>query len=190
MLIPRLAVLIALIALFAAGATRLAAPSANATEKSRTPNAGQCPVNRQIGGAHCACGGQSAIPATSCLPPRSKLRPRVETVVSGRDRHSDNCVFFVRARVRSLPYGLGTWTGKLAIINARVPRRGDVAIIKVGGGPYRDVGHVAIIEQVTANTLTILEANFYAGRVSRRTATGANARETAALLGIAGYFRP
>jgi hypothetical protein len=108
----------------------------------------------------------------------------------GRELHSDNCVFFVRDRVPSLPYGLGTWTGKLAIINAHTPLPGDVAIINVGSGVYKDVGHVAIVEEVTDSMITIIEGNFYAGHVSRRTATGANAGEAAGLLGIVGYFRP
>lgn len=110
--------------------------------------------------------------------------------MTGSFVHSDNCVFFVRERVPSLPYGLGTWTGKLAIINAHAPQPGDVAIIHVGSGVYRDVGHVAIIEEVTDSTITILEGNFYAGHVSRRTATAADAPEAARLLGIVGYFRP
>jgi surface antigen len=55
---------------------------------------------------------------------------------------------------------------------------------------YKDVGHVAIVEEVTDTTITILEANFYAGRVSRRAASAASVEEAAGLLGIAGYYRP
>ena len=123
-------------------------------------------------------------------PTAANVSRRVGTVMLGRELHSDNCVFFVRDRVPSLPYGLGTWTGKLAIINAHTPQPGDVAIINVGSGVYKDVGHVAIIEEVTDSTIAILEGNFYAGYVSRRTATGANAGEAAGLLSIVGYFRP
>ncbi len=63
-------------------------------------------------------------------------------------------------------------------------------MIRIGSGVYQQVGHVAVVEAVGSDSITILEANYYAGRVSRRTATGASIDDAAALLGIAGYFRP
>lgn len=190
MIANRLASSIFVIVLLTSGAIRSPTVAAKAAGKPVKQTGGGCTGERPLVSGHCACLGQKTGAATACGSQPGTPPGRVATVLLGQERHSDNCVFFVRDRVRSLPYGLGTWKGKLAIINARVQRAGDVAVIEVGSGVYRDVGHVAIIEQVTANSLTIFEANFYAGRVSRRTATGANAGEAAALLGIAGYFRP
>lgn len=63
-------------------------------------------------------------------------------------------------------------------------------MIHIASGAYKDIGHVALIETVTDNSITILEGNYYAGRISRRTATGADVADAARLLSITGYFRP
>ncbi len=185
-----LAISIAVIAVFAYGTVSLVSAPVPAAAKSAMRTVANCPVEKQIAGGRCACDGETNWSGTPCVPPQAKVRLRIGTTMLGRDLHSDNCVFFVRDRVPSLPYGLGTWTGKLAIINAHVPQPGDVAVIQVGSGVYKDVGHVAIVEEITGSTITILEGNLYAGYVSRRTATGANAGDAAGLLGIVGYFRP
>lgn len=39
------------------------------------------------------------------------------------EAHADNCVFFARKHVPSLPYGMQTWKGKLEAVNSRVPSR-------------------------------------------------------------------
>ena len=190
MSIFRLGVSIVVMAMFAYGAVSVVSVPVPTAAKSVKRTAVNCPVEKQMAGGGCACDGQTNWSSAPCVPRPPTVSRRVGTVMLGRELHSDNCVFFVRDRVPSLPYGLGTWTGKLAIINAHTPQPGDVAIINVGSGVYKDVGHVAIIEEVTDSTITILEGNFYAGYVSRRTATGANADEAAGLLGIVGYFRP
>jgi hypothetical protein len=186
----RLAISLAVTAIFTYGIVSLANAPVPSAAKSAKRIVTNCPVEKKIAGGRCACEGQTNWSGMPCVPPPAKVRRRIGTTMLGRDLHSDNCVFFVRDRVPSLPYGLGTWTGKLAIINAHVPRPGDVAVIQVGSGVYKDVGHVAIVEEVTDGTITILEGNLYAGYVSRRIATGANAGEAAGLLNIVGYFRP
>ena len=190
MSIFRLGVSIVVVAMFAYGAVRVVGVPVSATAKPAKRTVATCPVEKQIPGGGCACDGQTNWSSTPCVPRPPTVSRRVGTVMMGRELHSDNCVFYVRDHVPSLPYGLGTWTGKLAIINAHAPQPGDVAIINVGSGVYKDVGHVAIVEEVTDSMITIIEGNFYAGHVSRRTATGANAGEAAGLLGIVGYFRP
>ncbi len=57
-------------------------------------------------------------------------------------------------------------------------------------GLYKDVGHVAIIEAVTRDSLTIIEGNYVSGTVTRRTASAKNVEEAARLLNITGYYRP
>lgn len=108
----------------------------------------------------------------------------------GQGRNSDNCVLFARDRVPSLPYGLDTWQGKRNAINSSVPRVGSVAMIGFTSGPYRDIGHAAVVEDVTANAITIIEANYAAGQITRRTATGTDAADAARQLNIAGYYQP
>ena len=186
----RLIVSIVVMAMFAYGAVSVVRVLGPVAAKPAKLTAANCPVEKQIAGGGCACNGQTNWSSAPCVPQSPTMLRRIGTVMLGRQLHSDNCVFFVRDRVPSLPYGLGTWKGKLAIVNTHTPQPGDVAIINVGSGVYKDVGHVAIIEEVTDRTITILEGNFYAGHVSQRTATGANAREAAGLLGIVGYFRP
>lgn len=186
----RLAVSMFVMGMFAYGVVSVVGVPAPAAARPAKRTAANCSVEKQIAGGGCVCDGQTNWAAAPCVPQPAKVSRRVGTIVLGRELHSDNCVFFVRDRVPSLPYGLGTWTGKLAIINAHAPQSGDVAVINVGSGVYKEVGHVAIIEGVTDSTVTILEGNFYAGYVTRRTATGANTGEAAGLLGIVGYFRP
>lgn len=190
MLIVRLAVSLIVTAMFTYGAMNLVATSVPAAKTSSKRTAMRCPVEKQIEGGRCPCDEQINRSGESCAPVPAMVRRRIGTIILGREAHSDNCVFYARARVPSLPYGLGTWSGKLAIINAHAPQPGDVAIIHIGSGVYKDVGHVAIVEEVTDSTITILEGNFYAGHVSRRTATGADTGEAAGLMGIVGYFRP
>lgn len=190
MQIFRLAVSLGVTAMFTYIAVSLVNAPIPVAGKSSKRIIANCPVEKRVARGGCACEGQTNWSATPCVPQPITARRRIATTILDSAPHADNCVFFVRDRVRSLPYGLGTWKGKLAIINAHTPQRGDVAVIQVGSGVYKDVGHVAVIEEVTDTTMTILEANFYAGRVSRRTASAASVEEAAGLLGIAGYFRP
>ena len=154
------------------------------------PAQDHCPAARRLDDGRCECESETNWSDVACVAKAPILRRRVGAVVLGRDLHSDNCVLFARLKVNSLPFGLQTWQGKLAIINAHSPRPGDVAVIRIHTGVYKDVGHVAIVETVTGNSIAILEANYYAGNVSRRTAIGADADDAARMLGIAGYFRP
>ena len=190
MLIVRLAVSLSVTAMFTYGAMSLLTTPAPAAKTLSKRTATGCPVEKQSDGGRCKCDEHINRSGKLCLPAPATSPRRIGTTILGRAAHSDNCVFYARARVPSLPYGLGTWTCKLAIINAHAPQPGDVAVINVASGVYKDVGHVAIVEEVTDSTITILEGNFYAGLVSRRSAVGADAKEAAGLMGIVGYFRP
>ena len=149
-----------------------------------------CPANSTLRGDVCLCDRGTRLVGQACLPVWRSNAPGVTAEQLGVQPHADNCVFFARQRVPSLPYGLGTWRGKLHAINSRAPRVGSVAMIAIASGPYRDIGHVAIVEAVTRDSLTIIEGNWMSGHVTRRVASGKNAEEAARLLKIAGYYRP
>jgi surface antigen len=57
-------------------------------------------------------------------------------------------------------------------------------------GEYKDIGHSAVVESVSGNSITVIEANYTAGQITRRTATGTDLADAARQLGIAGYYRP
>lgn len=106
-------------------------------------------------------------------------------------RYPDNCVFFLRNDLKvRLPTGLTYWSAKLKLINVKgSPRDGDVAMIEVSG-TYRENGHVAMVDNVTKTSITIIEANYKAGRVTMRRATGRDLADAASQLNIRGYYRP
>ncbi|MBI5438448.1 MAG: CHAP domain-containing protein [Nitrosomonadales bacterium] len=109
----------------------------------------------------------------------------------GKGSNSDNCALFTMSKVPSLPPGLDTWAGKLRAVNFQTPTVGSIAMI-----PYVDpktneaIGHAAYIEKVEGNSITVLEANFSLGNITRRTATGTSLNDAASRLNIAGYYRP
>lgn len=107
-------------------------------------------------------------------------------------RHKDNCVAFLRRdmRARMPTSDLTYWEAKRSAINVRgTPRRDDIAMIPLASGQYQYNGHVALVYEVTSTSITILEANWRAGQVTMRRATGRNTAAAAALLNIAGYYR-
>lgn len=107
-------------------------------------------------------------------------------------RYKDNCVLFLRRDMRaSMPTSdLTYWEAKRSAINVRgTPRRNDIAMISIASGSYAINGHVALVYELTSTSITILEANWRAGQVTMRRATGRTAAAAAALLNIAGYYR-
>lgn len=98
-------------------------------------------------------------------------------ILNATDPNRWNCVFFVRARVPRLPFGLWTLADKKKIINDHTPRVGSVAIMNVGL-PW---GHVGIIMKVGTQHLTILEANYKYGKITERHGNTTDLR-------ILGYF--
>lgn len=99
-------------------------------------------------------------------------------VLNTSDPNRFNCVKYVRARVKTLPYGLWTITDKRKIINSHTPKVGNVTIMNTGFG-----GHVAIVTFVGKKQITIREANYKHGKVTERHGTKSS-------LKIVGYFRP
>ena len=100
-------------------------------------------------------------------------------ILNATDRWRCNCVIWARGKVPSLPYGLWTLNDKKKIINAQNPKKGNVAIMNVGG----NVGHVSFVKYVGKNHLTIQEANYKSCKISER-------HDTAKALKIVGYFQP
>ena len=105
-------------------------------------------------------------------------KPYIE-ILNTTDPNRKNCVFYVRARVPKLPYGMWTIRNKKAICNDNTPRKGSVAIMYVGL-PW---GHLGIITKVGKRHVTIKEANFKHGKITERHGTTAD-------LMIIGYFNP
>ena len=105
--------------------------------------------------------------------------------------YAGDCVLYARSKVPTLPHNLWTWKDKLAIVNSHTPSVGSAAMI-----PYVDaktkeaVGHVAYVEKVEGNSITLVDANFKTGKITRRTATGTSLKDAENILKIAGYFRP
>jgi hypothetical protein len=110
-----------------------------------------------------------------------------------RAQYPGNCVLFLRndMHVRFPNVDLSNWSAKQGIVNVRgAPRNGDIAIIAVPSGPAAPYGHVAMVVDVTPTTMTILEANFSAGRVTERRATGTDLADLQRQFRIFGYYRP
>lgn len=129
--------------------------------------------------------------ARTTNPNQAQIAPvksGVSTQPLGKAKNSDNCVLYARGKVPSLPTGLFNWQDKKNAINSNTPREGSVAMI-----PYIDktgeaVGHAAVVESVTSNSITIIEGNWSSGKVTRRTATGVDLNDAANQLKIAGYY--
>lgn len=100
-------------------------------------------------------------------------------ILNTTDPNRWNCVFYVRARVPNLPYGLWTISDKKKIVNSKKAKVGNVAIIKTNF----IFGHVAIVIHKDGRNITICEANFKAGKITERCGTEEN-------LKIIGYFDP
>ena len=108
-------------------------------------------------------------------------------------KHPDNCVLFLREDMHvSLPTGLDTWAAKKRLIRSSVarPKKGMVAIIQVASGQYANIGHVALVTDVTDESISILEANFGAERVQVRKATASSIKDAEKALHIVGYYIP
>lgn len=104
---------------------------------------------------------------------------RYTTIINNTDPNRWNCVFYVRARIPSLPYGLWTIWNKKKIINAENPKPGRVAIMNVGL-PW---GHLGVVKKKDGRNVTIQEANYKYGKITERCGTEAD-------LKILGYFSP
>lgn len=93
----------------------------------------------------------------------------------------NNCVLFARYKVPSLPYGLNNYEDKKRICNSYTAVAGEVAVLpQYYGGSY---GHVAYVEKVDGQTITILEGGAGTGHINRRVGTQSQ-------LEIYGYFNP
>ena len=99
----------------------------------------------------------------------------------GRHRLGYNCVLYARSHYPNLPEGLWNLRQKRAIINSSTPQVGCVAIMNTGW-----IGHCGIVEsfmgdQSNPGEITIVEANYKRGYISRRTGRPAD-------LKLIGYF--
>lgn len=100
-------------------------------------------------------------------------------ILTNRDKNSQNCVFYVREKVKNLPWGLTTLNDKIKIIDSKNAKIGRVAIIQTG----QQWGHVAIVREVKDDQITIEEANFVRNKITIRTGTKEE-------LKIVGFFNP
>ena len=100
-------------------------------------------------------------------------------VLNNTDKNRFNCIKWVRDRVQNLPYGLWTIWDKKKIIDTQTAKIGRVAIMNVGL-PW---GHVGIVTNVYDDLITIIEANYRAGKITQRYGTKEK-------LKILGFFNP
>ena len=114
----------------------------------------------------------------------------------GTGRYGNNCVLYLRNEIGiELPRkDLTSYASKLSIINSKAPITGEVAVIKIDKGAYRNIGHVAEVLSVeTANNAAIIrlrEANFPASGYYIRTIIGKNIEEAQKNANIVGYYQP
>jgi hypothetical protein len=120
--------------------------------------------------------------------PAKPVKPSITKVVIGN--FAGECVEFARSKVPSLPHGLNTFKDKLSITNSATAVVGSIAIIGFTTGEYVDVGHVAVVESVSENSITIIEAHFTNGKITRRTAVDKTLKDAELQLKIKGYFVP
>ena len=122
--------------------------------------------------------------------------PTIPSTMTGalNAKYPGNCVLFLRNDVGIKPWpnvNLESWAAKKSIINVRgAPRYGDLAIIEVPSGKFAANGHIAMVRDVTANSIEILEADFGGPRVQMRRATASKLKEAEGMLRIVGYYRP
>ena len=96
-----------------------------------------------------------------------------------------NCVLFARYMVPSLPSGLNTLNDKKKIINTNTPSAGAIAVT-----PGNSIaGHVAYVESVSGNQVTLLHGGF-ADANGNLTGIIKRTRGTAQEQSILGYFHP
>lgn len=89
----------------------------------------------------------------------------------------NNCVLFARCRRPDLPHGLNSYSDKLAIINTHTPQPGAIAVVNTGDA----IGHMAYVESVNGESITISEGNWPRGSCGARTGTAGS-------LNIVGFF--
>lgn len=118
---------------------------------------------------------QAAVPnSPSSQAPASRLPDTCDS-----DQNRNNCVYYARCRVSSLPHGLFNYAQKAQIINSHTPRVGSVAIMHVGPD-----GHLAVVEYVYPDgRIHVKEGNYRHGQLTERTGRPAEMRVT-------GYYQP
>ncbi|WP_128958276.1 CHAP domain-containing protein [Bradyrhizobium guangzhouense] len=106
-------------------------------------------------------------------------------------QHPNNCVYFLTQDLGvNLPGGLNTYVDKQQLRNVSgSPQPGDVAIISTTG-KYAEEGHLALVTNVTANSITIVEAHWKGDTVDSRISTGSSLQDAEHRLNIYGYYRP
>ena len=96
----------------------------------------------------------------------------------------NNCVYYVRCKIKTLPGGLTSYQSKKNIINASSPVAGYAAIMPAIDSKYKDNGHIAYVEKVNSDgTINISEGS------SGGTCTTRNNRKPTDLK-IDGYYKP
>lgn len=98
------------------------------------------------------------------------------------------CVAYVRSILPGLPTGLFSYADKLRIVNKNTCTVGSAAIIRIASGPYAQYGHIAYVENCTSG-ITIREANWRSGKITRRQVNGTTQSATSE-LNIVGYWVP
>ncbi len=126
------------------------------------------------------CGSAGVV----CMSPALPISPK----------NTNDCVYFLTRDIGvKLPPNLYTMPEKVASINVTLsdtPKRGDVAVISVTNPKDAPYGHVALVTDVTPQSITILEANYQGeGIVDTRISRAPNLRQAENQLHIVGFIR-
>lgn len=102
----------------------------------------------------------------------SSIGPGDRYYVSDRALWS-NCVLYGRVFVPSLPYGLTSAEAKKKAINTSTPKKGRAIVIAAS-----QWWHIAVLEALDdsgkSRSLTLVEANYKSGQLTRRKVTCSN----------------
>lgn len=106
-------------------------------------------------------------------------------------KNPNNCVLYLRDDLKiKLPTGIEFFDAKRNLINVTGrPQPGDVAIIKLKGDLAK-YGHVAVVRDVSSNSLTIEDAAWNPHTVMSRKVEGPTFGSVEEKLAIVGYYRP
>ena len=99
--------------------------------------------------------------------------------VCNTEANRNNCVFYARCRVPSLPYGLTYYSDKKRIINSLTPSVGSVAVMNI----FPPYGHLAVVEHFSNGKIGVREGNNPLGQIRYR-------ENTPSAMKVTGYFRP
>ena len=124
-------------------------------------------------------------------PKLAKAAPKRGITILDLGPYGGDCTDYVRSRVAGFPPGPVALSGAPTLVQIHDPAAasvGAIAVMFASDGAYTNTGHVAFVESVTRNSISLLEAPCGSHRLQRRTAVGSDLRDAATQLRIIGYW--